>query len=41
MPAIEIEGSSKAHYELRDGKIVRVEGEQPERELGEGIAGRR
>lgn len=25
MPAIEIEGTSSARYELRDGKIVRVE----------------
>ena len=25
MPAIEIEGTSSAKYELRDGKIVRVD----------------
>ena len=25
MPAIEIEGTSSARYELRDGKIVRVD----------------
>jgi len=29
MPAIEIEGSSTARYELRDGKIVRVDEEVP------------
>lgn len=27
MPAIELEGHSEARFELRDGKIVRVEGE--------------
>lgn len=29
MPAIEIEGSSTARYELRDGKIVRVDEDAP------------
>lgn len=27
MPAIELEGRSEARFELRDGKIVRVEDE--------------
>lgn len=31
MPAIEIEGASTARYELRDGKIVRVDNLEPMR----------
>ncbi|MHB8584480.1 MAG: hypothetical protein ACYDDF_01390 [Thermoplasmatota archaeon] len=41
MPAIEIQGESEARYELRDGKIVRVEGErQREGTLGEALRSR-
>jgi hypothetical protein len=35
MPAIELEGTSNAHFELRDGKIVRVE-DRADRDVGFG-----